>query len=109
MRNTTRRCLGKDSFVRLDYEYAGAETGLTPERDPDTTLFDGGLLPEPATNRVSIRAGATFNKVNVVLFVENLLNSNPQLDLNHQDSDTLLYEATTFRPRTVGITATYRY
>jgi hypothetical protein len=41
--------------------------------------------------------------------VENLLNSNPELDLNHQDSDTLLYEATTFRPRTFGITATYRY
>ncbi len=73
------------------------------------TLFDGGLVPEPATNRVSIRAGATFNRVNVVLFVENLLNSHPQLDLNHQDPDTLLYEASTLRPRTIGLTATYRY
>ena len=107
---------GRDSFFRLDYEYAGRETGLTPERDgPNsmgvggTTLFDGGLVPEPATNRVNLRAGVTLSKIEMALFADNLLNSNPQLDLNHQDSDTLLYEATTFRPRTVGLSAIYRY
>jgi len=57
---------------------------------------------------------AVFNAVNadrfaVAMFANNLLNSHPQLNLNHQDSNTLLFEAETLRPRTVGVTATYRY
>jgi outer membrane receptor protein involved in Fe transport len=105
----TTKLWDHDSFVRLDYEFAGRETGATPERDPATTLFDGGLVPEPETNQLSLRAGTTIKAINFTLFAENLLNANPELDLNHQDSDTLLYEASTLRPRTFGLTATYRY
>jgi len=105
----TATVMGLDSFARVDYEYASREIGLTPDRDNSTTLFDGGLEPEPTTNVVKIRAGATVRKVDLALFVDNLFNAHPQLGLNHQDSDTLLYEATTLRPRTFGLTATYRY
>jgi hypothetical protein len=45
----------------------------------------------------------------VALFVDNLFDSHPQLDLNHQDSGTTLYEARTFRPRTVGLSANFKY
>jgi hypothetical protein len=38
-----------------------------------------------------------------------VFNAHPQLGLNHQDDQTLLFEATTLRPRTFGLTATYRY
>jgi outer membrane receptor protein involved in Fe transport len=100
---------GLESFARVDYEYASREIGLTPDRDSTTTLYDGGLEPEPATNVVKVRAGSTIRNVNLALFVDNLFNAHPQLGLNHQDSDTLLYEATTLRPRTFGLTATYRY
>ncbi|HWA18894.1 MAG TPA: TonB-dependent receptor [Devosia sp.] len=100
---------GKDAFVRLEYEYAGGETGLSPDRDPGTTLFDRHLLPEPATNMFAIRAGATLHDINLVLFMDNVFNAHPLLDLNHQDNKTLLFEASTFRPRTIGLTATYRY
>ncbi|HWA92642.1 MAG TPA: TonB-dependent receptor [Rhizomicrobium sp.] len=98
-----------DAFLRLDYEFASRETGLTPERDPVTTLYDGGLVPEPETNQLSLRAGVTVKDIQFALFADNLLNANPELGLNHQDSDTLLYEASTLRPRTFGLTATYRY
>lgn len=98
-----------DSYFRLDYQLASRETGLTPERDPLTSLFDGGLEPEPATNVVMVRAGTTIHDFNVALFADNLFNAHPQLNLNHQDSDTLLYEASTLRPRTFGLTVTYRY
>jgi len=103
------------SFIRVDYEYASRETGLTPSRDPfvdpvfgNVSSFDPALVPEPETNVVSLRAGATFGNFQVTLFADNLFNSHPQLDLNHQDSNTLLFEASTLRPRTIGITATYR-
>jgi hypothetical protein len=56
-----------------------------------------------------MRLGTKVRDINFALFAENLLNANPRLDLNHQDSDTKLYEATTLRPRTIGLTATYRY
>lgn len=98
-----------DTFIRMDYEFASRETGLTPERDPNTSLFDGGLVPEPETNLVSLRAGVTFGGFNLAVFADNLFNSHPQLDLNHQDEFTLLYEASTLRPRTIGLTAIYHY
>ena len=98
-----------DSFIRLEYQFASSETGLTPDRDPATTLFDGALLPEPETNTVTLRAGTTIRNFNVSVFADNLLDAHPQLNLNHQDSNTLLFEAQTLRPRTIGVTATYRY
>ncbi len=100
--------LARDSYFRLDYEFASRETGLTPERDIGTTLFDGGLVPEPATNVLTLRAGMTFGNTDISVFADNVLDAHPQLDLSHQDSDTELFEASTLRPRTIGITATYR-
>jgi outer membrane receptor protein involved in Fe transport len=105
----TTQLLGRDSFIRADYEFSSAETGLTPERDPPTSLYDPGLVPEPQTDILSMRAGMTVGGVNLAVFAENLLNTHPQLDKNHQDSSTLLYEASTLRPRTIGLTAIYRY
>ncbi len=98
-----------DGFVRADYEYASRRTRPIPAEDPATTYFDGGLVPNPATNLVSMRAGMTFTKFNVAVFVDNLLDSHPQLDLQHQDGGTALFEATTFRPRTVGVAADYKF
>lgn len=107
--------MDRPSFIRVDYEFASRETGLTPSRDPfvdpafgNVSSFDPALVPEPETNVVSLRAGTTFGNFQVTLFADNLFNTHPQLDLNHQDSNTLLFEASTLRPRTVGITATYR-
>ena len=93
----------------MDYEFTSAETGLSPERDANTTLFDPGLVPEPETNVLTLRAGTTLDKFSVSVFADNLLNSHPRLDLSHQDSNTLLFEAETLRPRTLGLTAVYRY
>jgi outer membrane receptor protein involved in Fe transport len=100
--------LARDAYFRVDYEFSSRETGLTPERDINTTLFDPGLVPEPETNNVSLRAGMVFGDTDISIFADNLLNAHPQLDLNHQDEFTELFEASTLRPRTIGITATYR-
>jgi outer membrane receptor protein involved in Fe transport len=98
-----------DSFLRVEYEYASEVSGLTPERDPVTTLYDQHLVPDPPTHQVALRMGTKVHDIAFTLFAENLLNANPRLGLNHQDSNTRLYEATTLRPRTVGLSATYRY
>ena len=97
------------AFIRADYEYNSRRTAPIPGEDPGATYFDGGLVPNPATNQVSTRAGLTYKTWDVAFFVENLFDAHPQLDLQHQDSGTALFEATTFRPRTIGVSASYRY
>lgn len=101
--------MGHDSFFRIDYEFSSAETGLSPSRDPGTSLYDAGLVGEPETNQLSMRAGMTLSDFDLAVFGQNILNAHPQLDLNHQDNKTLLFEAATLRPRTIGISATYHY
>ena len=97
------------AFGRFDYEFNSKRTTRIPGEDPGTTYFDSGLVPNPATNLVAIRGGVTVKKWEFELYVENLLDSHPQLDLAHQDSGTALYEAQTFRPRTIGMAASYRF
>jgi len=99
----------RDAFVRADDEYASKRTRPIPNEDPLTAFYDPGLVPDPATNQVSVRAGITLAKWDLALFINNLFDAHPQLNLQHEDASTLLYEATTFRPRTIGMAATFRY
>ncbi|HEY1836453.1 MAG TPA: TonB-dependent receptor [Rhizomicrobium sp.] len=99
---------GRESYIRADYEYNGRATTAGGGTFPGTSDYDPGLTLNPPTNQVSLRAGMQFGELNMALFVNNLLNSRPILDLNHQDQYTLLYEAHTLTPRTIGITAIYR-
>jgi iron complex outermembrane receptor protein len=98
-----------DGFVRVDYDYNAKRHRQLPGEDVSTDFGDPFLVPAPATNLVSARVGYTFNKIDLAFFVDNLLDSHPQLGLTHQDRGTALFEATTFRPRTFGISASYRY
>jgi outer membrane receptor protein involved in Fe transport len=100
---------GRDAFIRADYEYNSKRTGLIPNEDPATAFYDSGLRPNPATNLVSARLGVNLGRIDLAVFVDNLFDSHPQLDLTHEDSNTLLYEAQTFRPRTVGLSANFKY
>ena len=95
-------------YVRGDYEYQSRLHRPTPVRDPVTESYDPALIAPAATNFVSVRTGVLLGPANVSLFVDNLLDSAPLLDRAHQDSDTLLFTQTTARPRTIGLTVTYR-
>jgi outer membrane receptor protein involved in Fe transport len=101
--------LSHDAFIRADDEYMSRRTRPVPEEDPRTAYYDAGLVPDPATNQLSLRAGMTFDRFDLAIYAENLLDSHPQLDLQHQDSGTALYEATTLRPLTVGLAANYKF
>ncbi|HKD21466.1 MAG TPA: TonB-dependent receptor [Rhizomicrobium sp.] len=100
---------GRSAFIRADYEYASRDNRTTPQRHPGSGTYDSSLVPDPGTSFVSARGEVQLGNWDVALFAENLLNAHPQLDLNHQDQYTLLYEATTFRPRTMGVAINYRY
>jgi len=107
----------QSGYLRADYEYESNRTRPIPNEDINTenlanpiiSYYDAGLRPDPAVTQVSARAGLTLKGCDFALYVENLLDAEPRLNLQHQDQWTLLYEAETLRPRTVGISLSYRY
>jgi hypothetical protein len=116
----------------MDYEHETQNTRKTPAEDPSTVQFaacstaSGGAQPcsytPPATTFVSLRAGQEYKGLNISGFVDNLLNTHVVTNYNYQAVDgfgplneagapvaTPLYRYLTFRPRTFGVTVTYRY
>ncbi len=63
--------------------------------------------------RAWLRAGVTWGALDVSLFAQNLFDTNPRLtvtqDIATAQGGTPVFYAITYRPRTVGLTATYRY
>jgi hypothetical protein len=97
--------------MRADFQYTTAQTALLSGTDPRNALFDTvhGL---PLTKNLQVRAGMRFNGFDVSVFADNLLNQHPELfrsrDIADDNSD-LLYFGRGVRPRSYGLTATYRY
>jgi outer membrane receptor protein involved in Fe transport len=118
-----------EAYVRFDWEYASQNHWLSAGQDPGTTerpsaQYNPYIYPTPATTFASLRAGLTFGNLTVAAFVDNLFDkrtiTNYQLgqsDFNipTDDAGNFLYpqptpqqNAYTFRPRTIGITVTYK-
>jgi outer membrane receptor protein involved in Fe transport len=97
------------AFARADYEFTSHNSNMTPALDPAASSYDAALVNPPSTTFVSLRGGVAIKGAQLSLFVDNLLNAHPGLNLTHEDQYTVLFQNTTFRPRTVGLTATYRY
>ena len=99
-----------DAFIRADYEYySRANSPLATELPVSDPYYDGALRPDPPYGEVSLRAGMNLAKWDVAFYANNLFNLHPQLDLQHQDAGTALFEATTLRPRTIGMELNYKY
>ena len=97
-----------DAYVRADAEYKSRLNTPTTDRDPLSANYDPALIPPVAYTFVSARAGVIVGKTNISLFADNLFDVAPQLGYQHQDSNTLLFENNTVRPRTIGLTLIYR-
>jgi len=103
-----------DSFVRFDYEYAGRNHWLSPRQDQSTAQGDPDNYTLSATNFASVRAGMKFNAWSVEPFIDNLFDTHTVTNYDFTispgcDGCTRLQRQFTFRPRTYGVTATYRY
>ena len=96
-------------FVRGDYEFRSRNPYATTIQNPLSAVSDTTLSNDPATAQVSLRAGLTIGRAVVEAFVNNLADTHPRLNLEHQDQYTLLFEAVTVRPRTFGVSLSYRY
>ena len=91
------------AYVHVDYSYTDPIAGpLTPTAAnvPIINAF------EPMT-LVNARIGAQFSGVDVSVFANNLFDVTPRNFVGR--GNQILWNATTLRPRTVGLTAAYRY
>jgi iron complex outermembrane receptor protein len=105
------------SFVRMDFEYQGRNHWLPPRQDPATAQFRSSNYTLSATKFLSARGGMAFGGWSVEPFVDNLLNThtvvNYDFTIDPNVDPTTSYQPLqwqyTFRPRTYGVTATFRY
>jgi iron complex outermembrane receptor protein len=99
-------------YVRLDFQHSTAQKSLLPGQDQKNALFDTTIPGLPIVNSLSARAGMRFNGLDLSLYANNVTNSHPLMfesrDIAYDATDRL-YFGRGVRPRTIGITATYRY
>ena len=106
-----------ESFVRMDFEYQSRNHWLSPRQDPTTAQFTANNYTLSATKFASARAGMAFGGWSVEPFIDNLFNTHTvtnydfTIDPATDDQPDLLalQRQVTFRPRTYGVTVTYRY
>ncbi|MFO1465553.1 MAG: TonB-dependent receptor [Steroidobacteraceae bacterium] len=100
---------GHSSYFRLNYSHsAGLDQDLSVQ-NPRTAGYDPDIPGLPAMNDLSIKLGMRLGPVDAALFVNNLTDEHPFLNVNHAGRGVPLFTAATVRPRTIGVTATYRY
>lgn len=92
-------------FIRVDYEHRSQG----PVQDPLLYGYDPLIPRTPATDFVSARVGAIVSGWNVSVFADNLLNTHTWLSQGREPLSSVLFYDSTFRPRTVGLTAIRRY
>ena len=107
------------AIILGSYQYVGKyhNTG-----GPGTPSYSPDFFTTPAMQYVTVRAGATFNDLEVSVFADNLFNEHKLQPntlggrYNCRDAACSAYgsyyydtKGSTYRPRTIGLTATYRY
>jgi outer membrane receptor protein involved in Fe transport len=98
-------------YLRMDFQHQTAQRSLLQGQDPRNALYDQTIPGLPVINDLSLRAGVRFNGMDVSLYANNVTNAHP-LEFESRDiaSPTeQLYFGRGMRPRTLGVTATYRY
>jgi len=98
---------GKTLYLRLVDNYSNSYHSAP---SADAVTYDPGITTKDSDRFASVRAGVRTGAWDASLFVNNLFNSYSALHVGH---DTVapwsLYRIDTYRPRTIGITGSYRY
>jgi hypothetical protein len=102
----------KESFIRVDDEFQSRPKWAAATQDPTTLQFDPANYRLSSTNFASARAGMNFGGWQAALFVDNLTDTHTvtgyEWTINPGDGNSRLERQFTFRPRTIGVTITYR-
>lgn len=96
------------AYARIEDFYRNENPGSFNSQIPGTPLYAPELPANPAYNRLDVRFGWKHSALDLALFVHNVTNSHPAL-YRYQDSVfSTIFTDTTLRPRTFGISMTYK-
>jgi iron complex outermembrane recepter protein len=105
-----------ESFIRVDWQYEARNNWPSVLQDPRTSQYFPYTYTLSSTSFLSLRAGIALGAWQVTPFVDNLTNNHTVTNYalgaldpyNPVGSPTPQQNQYTFRPRTFGITATWR-
>jgi iron complex outermembrane recepter protein len=105
------------SFARADYQYVGAPKWNGPSQDPSTGQYDQANYRLSSTNFLTLRGGTDIGDWSGSLFIDNVTDSHPvanydwSIDPGNGPGSwaNRVQRNYTFRPRTYGLTLTYRH
>lgn len=100
---------GRELYLRGDYTRSG-EARRTGALDAAAPNYNPLLRPVRAYSIVNARLGVILGAADVSLFMDNVSDAHPDLALTGgTGADPYHWTNTTLRPRTYGVTMTYRY
>jgi outer membrane receptor protein involved in Fe transport len=114
------RVMDHEAFARIDWTYASRNPWLAPVQDPRSSQYNANSYTLPATSFGSFRVGFKTGGWQVSAFCENLLNSYTTLSYAQVQVDSanpsfnkfapssVQQNNFTYRPRTFGLTATFK-
>jgi iron complex outermembrane recepter protein len=109
---------GTAAYARIQEKYNSQSHGPFAFQNPNNINYDPFRPLDQSVSLLDLRTGLLFGKLDVSLFVNNVLNRSPRLYTSHQvftDPNTgaavgsPLYTSFTERPRTAGLTAVFRF
>jgi outer membrane receptor protein involved in Fe transport len=98
-----------DTYFRVDYDYRSHQTALTPLLNPNNGAIDPTLANPPATHYLTTRIGHRIGGVDASFFINNLLDKHEWTRRQRDNLYSDIFYSQIVRPRTFGITVSYRY
>lgn len=98
----------EDAYIRTDYDYRARQTSLPPFLNPANGAIDTALSTPPAVHYWSARMGIRPGNFDISLFVNNILNKSTWTRRERAQNPNEFFRRETLRPRTFGITVSYR-
>jgi iron complex outermembrane recepter protein len=96
-------------YVRLDYQVSARYKSPLVFQDPITISYDPMPFYQTQAQSLSARAGVRWSGFDISVFGTNLTNTHPVLfDSRYYPPLPLFFDVTS-RPRTIGLTGTYRF
>jgi iron complex outermembrane recepter protein len=96
----------KDAYLRITDDYSSS---YHSGPGANSVAYDPELAHQDSLRYSTLRAGVRTQAWDASFFVNNLLNSDSTLNITHDTLASPLVRIDTYRPRTIGVTATYRY
>lgn len=95
--------------IRSDFDYRAHQTALVPYLNPADISYSNTLATPPNVYYWSMRAGARVHGIDASVFINNILGSTAWLRRDQAENPYDYYREQILRPRTAGVTLSYRY